>query len=49
MKNRMLELARRPNGMVTREDFSIEDRLVPKSAPASSTPAATTAKLVLKV
>ena len=30
MSNRMVKLARRPKGMVTREDFTIEDGPVPE-------------------
>ena len=30
MSNRMVKLARRPKGMVTREDFAIEDGPVPE-------------------
>ena len=33
MSNRMVKLARRPKGMVTREDFSIEDGPVPEPGP----------------
>jgi NADPH-dependent curcumin reductase CurA len=33
MSNRMVKLARRPKGMVTREDFSFEDGPVPEPAP----------------
>jgi NADPH-dependent curcumin reductase len=33
MKNRMVKLARRPKGMVTREDFSIEDGPLPEPGP----------------
>jgi NADPH-dependent curcumin reductase CurA len=33
MSNRMVKLARRPKGMVTREDFTIEDGPVPEPGP----------------
>ena len=33
MSNRMVKLARRPRGMVTREDFKIEDGPVPEPGP----------------
>jgi NADPH-dependent curcumin reductase len=33
MSNRMVKLARRPRGMVTREDFTIEDGPVPEPGP----------------
>ena len=33
MSNRMVKLARRPKGMVTREDFSVEDGPVPEPGP----------------
>jgi hypothetical protein len=33
MTNRMVRLARRPRGMVTREDFTIEDGPVPEPGP----------------
>jgi NADPH-dependent curcumin reductase CurA len=33
MSNRMVKLARRPKGMVTREDFAIEDGPVPEPGP----------------
>jgi NADPH-dependent curcumin reductase CurA len=33
MSNRMVKLARRPKGMVTREDFTIEDGAVPEPGP----------------
>jgi len=33
MSNRMVKLARRPQGMVAREDFTIEDGPVPEPGP----------------
>jgi len=33
MSNRMVKLARRPKGMTTRADFSIEDGPVPQPGP----------------
>jgi NADPH-dependent curcumin reductase CurA len=49
MKNRMVKLARRPKGMVTREDFSIEDGPVPEPGPAELYTGGNRGKLVLKV
>ena len=36
MSNRMVKLARRPKGLVTREDFLIEDQPVPEPARVNS-------------
>ena len=49
MKNRMVKLARRLKGMVTREDFAIEDGPVPEPGPAEFYTRGNHGKLVLKV